>query len=534
MPLRFVHGAGSNQPALSDSEPLFLAIDASTTAVRAVVFDSSGETLAVGRHSLVVVEPEALHYEQDAESWWSATVRAVGEASGKLSPEERDRIAAAVIGHQRETVVLTDRKGKALAPALLWLDARSEVEVREATQRIGAVRIHGLSGKQPNTSPSIYKLMHLQKRYPELRDIACAHDIHSFLSLRLTGRAVSSFASADPWGLVDMRAKKWSLTLLGLVGLEPHQLPEIVEPGYLIGPLQGERASELGLPPGVLLYAGSGDAQLAGLGAGVTKTQQCFVELGTQVTACVLSPSYEIGHAYRTLFSAIPGVFCLESTLRGGMQTVWWWIEGQLGKSERRPSLAELDEKCRSIAPGSDGLVALPYWAGVMSPFWDDRARGVLLGLHPGHRPEHIHRAILEGIAYELRLGIEAMEASVGKLEREIRVIGGGSRSDVWCQILADVLRRPIVRASTADASALGSAMLGAVSHGIYGNLEEAVNAMVHFDSRFEPGPAEDTYEQVYRGVYRGLYQDLRQRLHILSDVRRSAALPAPEDGEDS
>jgi xylulokinase len=528
--LRFVHRVSSNRRALADSIPYFLAIDASTTAVRAIVYDPSGRARAVGRASLEVLEPAPLHYEQDAENWWTALVQAVREACSKLDDAERGQIILAVIGHQRETVVLTDRRGVALTPAVLWLDARSEAEVREATQRIGAVRIHGLSGKQPNTSPSLYKLMHLQKRHPELADVACAHDIHSFLSLRLTGRAVSSFASADPWGLVDMRAKKWSLTLLALVGLEPHQLPELVEPGYLIGPLLGDRASELGLSPGVLLYAGSGDAQLAGLGAGVQKTQQCFVELGTQVTAGVLSANYEIGHAYRTLFSAISGVYCLETTLRGGMQTLWWWIESQLGKSERRPSLAELDEKCRAIAPGSDGLLALPYWAGAMSPFWDDRARGALLGLHPGHRPEHIYRAILEGIACELRLSIEAMEASVGRIEREVRIIGGGSRSDLWCQILADVLRRPIVRAEAADASALGAAILGAVAHGIYGSLEEAEDAMARFDSRFEPGPAEEVYEQLYRGAYRGLYQDIRARLHVLSDVRLTTSVPPPED----
>jgi xylulokinase len=526
--LRIVHALSSNRPALAS--PYFLAIDVSTTSVRAIVYDTSGTARAVGRHSLDIHQPAPLHYEQDAESWWQALVLAVREALAQLPADEVDDVLTLVIAHQRETIVLTDHKGTPLAPAVLWLDSRSEAEVKEAERRVGAVRIHGLSGKQPCTSPSLYKLMHLNRQHPEFRDVAMAHDIHSFLSLRLSGRAVSSFASADAWGLVDMRAKKWSLTLLSLVGFEPHQLPELVEPGYLIGPLLAERARDLGLGPHVLLYAGAGDLQLSGLGAGVRRTEQCFMDLGTQVTAGVLAKNYQIGHAYRTLFSAISGSYCLETYLRGGMQTVFWWIENQLGSHTRRLTLDELEEASRSIAPGSDGLLALPYWAGVMSPYWDDRARGALIGLHPNHRPEHIYRAILEGISCELRFQLEGVESALGRLEREVRLIGGGSRSQVWCQILADVLNRPVLRSETADASALGAAVLGAVAHGIYPDFEQAQEKMTRFDRRFEPSPAHDVYEHLYRGAYRGLYQDIRARLHVLADLRLAGALPTPED----
>jgi len=528
MSLRTVHRLSSTQGSLTS--PLFLAIDASTSSIRVIVYDDTGHARATGRHGLSIDQPAPLHYEQDAESWWTALVLAVRQALGQLSAEEVESVHVVAISHQRETIVLTDRLGVPLSPAILWLDSRSEAEVKDAELRVGGVRIHGLSGKPPCTSPSLYKLMYLNRHRPELRDVAVAHDIHSFLSQRLTGRAVTSFASADAWGLVDMRAKKWSMTLLGLVGFEPHQLPELVEPGYLIGPLEEARAHELGLSPHVLLYAGAGDAQLAGLGAGVRRTQQCFMDLGTQVTAGVLSKSYQIGHAYRTLFSAIPGTYCLETSLRGGMQTIFWWIENQLGKSDRRLTQEELEEASRSIAPGSDGLLALPYWAGVTSPFWDDRARGALLGLHPGHRPEHVYRAILEGISCELRFQLEGMEGTLGRLEREVRVIGGGSRSEVWCQILADVLNRPVLRSEKADASALGAAVLGSVAHGIFADLEQAQDAMTRFDQRFEPSPARDVYEHLYRGAYRGLFQDIRQRLHVLADLRLPGALPTPEE----
>src|SRR5690606_32367510 len=143
------------------------------------------------------------------EEWWTGLGRAIAEMKRGLSREQVAQIAVLVIAHQRETVVVTDRRGTPLAPALLWMDGRCQKEVARATARLGAVRIHGLSGKPPCTTPSLYKLMHLLGTRPELRANCFVHDVHSFLSLRLTGRAVSSFASADPSGLLDMRSKKW-------------------------------------------------------------------------------------------------------------------------------------------------------------------------------------------------------------------------------------------------------------------------------------------------------------------------------------
>lgn len=444
----------------------------------------------------------------------------MAEVRARLTVEESSRIALLVLAHQRETVVVTDRAGTPLAPALLWMDSRCREDVSQATLRLGAVRIHGLSGKPPCTTPSLYKLMYLFRMRPELRPNAFVHDVHSFLSLRLTGRPVSSFPSADPTGLVDMRSKKWSADLLGLVGLRPDQLPELVEPGYLIGPLTRSAATALGLSEEVLLYAGSGDAQASGLGAGITGPHRCSIEMATAVSASVITHSYQLSKAYRTLFSAIPGSYSLETTLRGGMQTLFWWLENQLGSKARRETMAELEERAERLAPGSDGLLALPYWAGVMSPHWDDDARGALIGLHRRHQPEHVYRAVLEGISFELRFHLEGIESSAGRLERRIHVLGGGSRSDLWCQILADVLGLTIVRTESAEATALGAAMVGMVAHGVFPHFEEAAAEMTRTGAEFQPGEARLTYDRIYRGAYRGLYGDLRGRLQVLAEVR--------------
>lgn len=500
--------------------PLFVGVDASTTSVRALVVDAEGHVLCAGRAPLTIERIGADGYEQNADSWWHGLVEAIRAALHALPAERMGDLVALSIAHQRETFVVTDAHGKPLAPAVLWMDGRATAEVQHAEQQIGAVRLHGLTGKPPCTTPSLFKLMYLLRTRPELRDVACVRDVHSFLVHRLTGRAVAPLGSADSTALLDVRRKEWSGALADLVGVDLHQLPELVESGSLLGPLLPEASRATGLPEGVLVYAGSGDGQACSLGAGVVSRERGYLDLGSAICCGIITETYQIDQSFRTLHAAIPGRYCLETTLRGGMMTLWWLIDDLLGRPDRNSAYQELEALAGSIAPCSDGLLALPYWSGVMSPYWDDAARGAFLGMHAGHRPEHLFRALLEGMALEQRLHLEGIEASTHQDVTTLVALGGGSRSDVWCQILADTLGRPIVRSEHPDAAALGVAVLAAVAHGIFGTFEDATDAMVRLGSRFEPGPNASHYDRMYREVYRGLYNVLSPRLGTLASFR--------------
>lgn len=505
------------------SSPLLLALELSTTSLRALIFDQEGQTLAATRVSLPVLHPEVGAYEQDASSWWLAAQQAIHQALTLLPPARRGDLVTLSVTHPRETVVLTDPAGQPLAPALLWMDQRCTAEVAQAERKLGAVRLHALSGTPPCTTPSLYKLMYLRSQNPEWLRGAQVHDVHSFLSLLFTGRAVTSLASASPTGLVDMRQKSWSPTLLDLAGLSLTQMPEFVEAGHLIGPLLPEVAQKLGLPEHLLVYAGAADSQAAGLGAGVIHQGPAFFDLGTAVTCGALTHRYQVDQAFRTLHSAIPGYYGVETTLQGGMQTLWWFVQTLLRSPHRDTSLAQLETEAASIPSTSDGLLALPYWAGSMNPHWDDQVGGGFLGLRSSHQPVHLYRALLEGIAYEQRLHLEGIEIALGKPQEKLFLLGGGSRSDLWCQILADVLGRPLFRVEASEASALGVALLAAVSHGLYPQWDTAAAAMTRSQQCFSPGPARATYDRLYREVYRGLYAELRHRLQTLAQFRSSA-----------
>ncbi len=507
-----------------DLSQLFVAIDASTTSLRAIVYDAWGRPLASGRATLTYERIGRLGYEQDANSWWVGLCDAVHDALAELPLERHQDLVALCIAHQRETIVATDEAGAPLSPALLWMDSRCQEDVTTAERNIGSVRLHAVSGKPACTTPSLYKLMYLFRKRPELRDIAYVHDVHSFLSLKLTGRSVSSLASADATGLVDMRKKAWSRSLTQLVGIAPYRLPELVSVGYPIGPLTERACNESGLPPHLIVYAGGGDGQLAGLGAGVTEKSRAFLDLGTAVSCGTISDKYEIDGAFRTLHTVFPGRYCLETTLRGGMLTLWWLIETILDSNSRAQSILELESQAVDIPASSEGLLTIPYWTGVMNPYWDDDARGAFIGLHPNHTPGHMFRSILEGIAMEQRLHLEGVKQAIGKSSEDIVVLGGGSRSDLWCQIFADVLGRPIKRCRTDEAPALGAAILGAVSHGVYPSFERAASEMTQLAATFSPGPDQAIYDRLYRDVYRGLYKSLASRMGALAEVRSLAS----------
>ena len=495
--------------------PVVIGIDASTTAVKAIAWDASGNALSEGRASLALENPEPDGWEQDAESWWAATLAATRDAAQALPGDAEAR--ALCVSHQRETFVLTDESGVPLHPALVWMDARCRSQVIEFTEQLSATRIHELSGKPPCVTPSLYKLGFLLAKNPSLRARRPRLlDVHGFLVWRLTGRFATSLASADPLGLVDMRARRWSPELAALVGLEADQLPDLVEPGAVIGALGTEAARACGLPSGLPVVAGAGDGQAAGLGAGIVEPGRAYLNLGTAVVSGVLSNDYRIDAAFRTLYAGAPGTYFLETDLKGGTFILSWLAERLVG----RP-LAELEVEAAAIAPGAEGLLLVPYWNGVMNPYWDDDASGITVGWHGGHGPAHLYRAAIEGIALEQHLHTSAVEAASGPIT-ELVVMGGGSRSDLWCRVLADVTEKRITRARTSEATALGAGVLAAVAANLHPSLRQAVSAMTATAQSFEPGAHRSFYKRLFSEVYRELYPALQKPLSALARLRRN------------
>ena len=494
-----------------------LAVDASTTAVKVVAVTPEGLVRAIGRSAYDLKQPEPDAYEQDAEAWWRALVAATRDVLAQLGDAS---VAAVAVTHQRETFVICDEHGAPLGPAVVWMDSRgaSDVQARVAGR---ADALHEETGKPPSITPSFYKLAALRRRSPkQLEAAARVTDVGGFLVHRLTGQWVTSVASADPMGLVDLKRRTWSSALAEELGLTTGQLPALVAPGSDVGPLSAAAQRALGLSATVRVVATAGDGQAAGLGAGVTAPGHAYLNLGTAIVSGVLSSEYRVARSFRTLLGAIPETYFLETDLLGGTFSVDWLLQSVLGIDDANERVALLEQSTAS--PGACDVMFLPYLAGVMNPHWDDQASACFVGLRGDHERTTLVRAVLEGLAYEVRSHLEAVEADTGHIER-VTVLGGGTRNPGWLQILADVLGRPIELATTAEATALGAAVSGAVALGWHADWSAAAAAMTARGQRVRPGPNREIYDSLYRDVFVTLYPGLSGAMRRLSGHRHRA-----------
>jgi xylulokinase len=506
--------------------PLVIGVDSSTTACKAIAWDRHGRAVAEGRASYPLLQPRPNWYEQDAERWWSGACAALRELLGQVSAAQ---VEALCITHQRESFVPVDDQGRPIRNAILWLDERSRPQVAFLERTIGRDRFHQITGKPLTTNPSLPKIAWLMAHEPEVvARTAKFLDAHAFLVHRLTGAFRTSLACADPTGLIDMQAHAWATDLVRELGLRLEQFPALVEPGAIIGHVCDEAATVTGLAVGLPVVAGAGDGQCAGLGANATGGGRASLNMGTAVVSGVVSANYLTERAFRTLYAPIAGSYFLEGVIQGGAFTVGWFVEkfaSNLQDSESALSPEEnLEAAAAQVPPGSLGLVLVPYWNHAMTPYWDPAASGITIGWTGAHGREHLYRAILEGIGFEQRLVGDAMVAATGQPFNEYVAMGGGSRSSLWCQIVADVTGVPVVRSATTEATCLGAGALAAAAAGWYPDVASAAEGMASTAERFAPNPeTQAIYEPLYSEVYRPLFPTLQPLIRRLTELTHGA-----------
>ncbi len=459
-------------------QDLVIGIDASTTAVKAIAFDARGHAVMEVREPYPTARPAPDQFEQDAEDWWRALTASLGTLTTALGSQ---RFAGLCIAHQRESFVLVDRQGLPVRPAILWIDERSRAEVQRLSASIGRATIHAITGKPPDPTPALYGLAWLATHEPTV--LARAHavlDVQGFLVQRLTGRYATSTASADPLGLLDTRSGLWCEPLVRAAGLSLAHCPELVAPGARIGTLTAQAARDTGLPVGFPVIAGGGDGQFAGLGAGALAPGRAYLSIGSGVVSGMHDAVYRTDDAYRTLTGPTGHGFMYETVQRTGTQLIDWTTRLVTGRdSVDSAAIAGLEVAASRIPAGSDGLMVLPYWAGVMNPYWDDAARGAMLGVTLSHGPAHLFRATLEGLALEQGVATAALERSLGRRAETFVVAGGGARSGLLLSIMAAVLNRPLTVSPVPEAVALGAAMLASIDAGWHATPAAAMAAMI-------------------------------------------------------
>jgi sugar (pentulose or hexulose) kinase len=510
-----------------------LAIDVGTQSVRAIAFDPDGTLVAGARVPIEpYVSPQPGWAEQDPAVYWEAAVEAC--AALRAGGFDASSVAALAPTAQRGTVVVSGEDGVPLRPAIVWLDGRRVLDERPVGGLNGlSFRIAGVAdtvAAYQADAESNWIRRHEPDTWSRIRHYGL---LSAYLAHRLTGRFVDAAAAQVGYLPFDFRRFRWAAPgdwRWTVCGIDPAWLPELVQPGGLLGELTDGAAAALGLAPGLPIVATAGDKACEVLGAGGLKPGVGAVSLGTTATfssthrryveAIPLVPPYP---------AAAPGAWNLEVAIYRGFWMVDWFVR-EFGHPETAraaiaglPPEALLDELLASTPPGGLGLVAQPTWSpGVRIP--GPEAKGSIIGFGDVHTRAHLYRSIVEGLAHALREGAERTASRTGVRFHEIRAAGGGARSEAVLQIVADVFGLPVGVSQTHEASGLGAAVVGAAGAGLHPSVEAAAAAMVRSGAVREPNlDAYAVHDAIHRQVYRPMYARLRP---LYEAIRRVTGYP--------
>jgi xylulokinase len=501
-----------------------LGIDLGTTGVKAALFAADdGRVLSSAFIDYPLMHPQIGWAEQDPADWWQATVTAirtclVGGVRQNVQPEDVRGIG---LSGQMHGVVLLDDENRVLRPCIIWADQRSEAQCRWITERVGAARLLELVSNPALPGFSAPKLLWVRDNEPDIfartRKMLLPKD---YIRYRLTGKLAIEISDAAGTCLLDVKQGRWSREVLEALEIDPALLPPVVAADTVCGTITEEVAALTDLLPGIPVAGGGADNACAAVGNGVVRPGLALVSIGTSgvVLAYAGTPQVDMSGPIprvHTFNHAVPQAWYLMGVTQAAGLSLHW-VRDNIGLPERAlESWTGLDaydllmKEAESVPAGSDGLLFLPYLQGERTPHLDAYARGGWIGLTASHDRRHLIRSVLEGVAFSLKDCSTIIQGQGLPIE-QVRVTGGGAKSPLWRQIIADVLGIELVTTNATEGPAFGAALLAAVASGLYTSVEQASDATVRVMEHTKPRPEpERIYAQAYE-TYRALYPALK------------------------
>ena len=490
---------------------LVLGIDASTTATKAVLVDEAGVVRGIGTAEYAFSVPRPLWSEQEPRLWWDGTVAAVRAVLASTGTSGADVVAIGLTGQMHGSVLL-DSAGDVLRPAMLWNDQRTGAECDAIRRAVGPERLIAITGNDALTGFTAPKLVWVRDHEPDVwRRIAHVLLPKDYVRFRMTGDYAVDKADGSGTLLFDLAARDWSSEVLGALAIDPSWMPTTWEGPEITGVVSAGAAELTGLRPGTPVVAGGGDQAANAVGVGAVVAGRMALSLGTSgvVFATTERPLFEPAGRVHAFCHAVPGRWHMMSVMLSAAGSLRWL------RDALAPGVAfgDLVAQAAEVPAGSGGLWFLPYLSGERSPHPDPLARGAFVGLTLAHDRRHLTRAVLEGVAFGLRDGLDLMVAAGMPAPDQIRASGGGTASDLWRQILADVLDAEIATVNTTEGAAYGAGLLAAVGAGWYPSVEAAAAALVTATPVAAPGPDAPRYAEAH-AIYRDLYPALAPSFH--------------------
>ena len=483
-----------------------LGIDVSTTATKAVLIDESGVVRGVGTSEYGFEVPHPLWSEQDPQLWWDGAVAAIRSVLASTRVHGEDVAAIGLTG-QMHGLVLLDERNDILRPAILWNDQRTAAECDAIRATIGRDRLIAITGNDALTGFTAPKLVWVRDHEPEIwRQVAHVLLPKDLVRLRLTGDHATDKADGAGTILFDLAARDWSAEVIDALEIDRRWLPRTFEGPDITGVVSESAAAATGLRAGTPVIAGGGDQAASAVGLGAVDAGTPALSLGTSgvVFAPTDRPIVEPGGRVHAFCHAVPDRWHLMSVMLSAAGSLRWY------RDTIAPGVAyaDLTDAAADVPAGSDGLWFLPYLSGERSPYPDPLARGAFVGLTVRHERRHLTRAVLEGVAFGLRDGLDLMLAAGMPQPTRIRATGGGTASGVWRQILADVLEAEIATVAATEGAAYGAGVLAAVGAGWHRSVGAAAEEWVVATVAASPGPDAAIYRE-HHARYRELYPAL-------------------------
>jgi len=487
---------------------LFLGTDVSTTGAKALLIDESGDVVSSATSPLPLSTPKPLWSEQDPHDWWVGIVTSIRQTLADAGATGNDVAAVGMTG-QMHGLTLLDSRGEVLRPAILWNDQRTGAQCDEIHARVGLERFIRITGNKALTGFTAPKILWVRENEPEIYGRAAQILLpKDYIRYRLTGEYGTDKAGAAGTVLFDLKARDWSPEVLEALEIPAAWLPPTFEGPEVTSVISKAAAETTGLRAGTPVVGGGGDQAAGAVGVGAVEPGIVSLVLGTSgvVFASTGGPFIEPEGRLHAFCHSVPGTWHLMGVMLSAAGSLQWF------RDTLAPDLSfdALTADAAAVPAGAEGLLFLPYLTGERTPYPDPLARAGFVGLTLRHARPHMTRAVLEGVAFGLRDSMELMKQSgLGEIT-QVRVSGGGAKSALWRQILADVINSELVTVNTTEGAAYGAAVLAGVGAGAWASVPEACAAAVKIVDRVTPQPRQVAVYGALYPLYRGLYPALK------------------------
>ncbi|MHA1148167.1 MAG: FGGY-family carbohydrate kinase [Promethearchaeota archaeon] len=479
------------------------SLDLGTTGCRTFIFDLAGKIIASAYQEWNSFFPSPSYVEQDANVWWES-IKKTTEAAIKKSGIDKSEIVSCSITNQRETIVPVDKEGNPLHNALVWQDRRTVQQVEFIKEKVGIDKIYKITGLTIDPYFSATKILWFKDRKPQIYEKT--HKfllVADFILYKLTGQYCTDFSNASRTMLFDINKLRYSDKIASDLGIDLEKMPDAIESGVDIGEITARDAI---FDRKTLVITGAGDQQSAALGVGVTSPGEikCTTGTGSFILAYLNEPKFDPNKRVLCSCHAVPGTWVQEASIFTSGAALRWFRD-EIGHAECERASDGIDPydiitaEAEKSPLGANGVLLIPHLVGAGAPHWNPYAKGVIFGLSLGHQRRDLYRAVLEGVAFEVRKNIEVFK-ELGISPKELKLTGGGSRSDLWNQIIANVLGITCIRNINEEATSLGAAVLAASGAGLFPDIAKAAEKLCKVDKKWLPEPQKHTdYSKIYK-----------------------------------